>query len=189
MSHFDAAAWWAARLSSAGNLLAGRVVLTLGTFDALHVGHMELLAGCRALAGQNGCVVVGVNPDAFVQRFKGRAPLVPFAHRMEMLRACRFADAVVANIGGEDSRPAIEMVEPDIIAIGSDWEDRDYLGQLGVSEPWLDARGIRIEYLPRTRGESTSGIRERARAAPAADLAEIARNAETYRRDILGVRS
>jgi cytidyltransferase-like protein len=50
-------------------------VLTIGTFDLLHVGHLELLAGCRELAGGSGSVVVAVNRDAFVERYKGRRPV------------------------------------------------------------------------------------------------------------------
>lgn len=135
-----------------------RVVLTLGTFDLLHVGHLELLEASRALAG-DGRVVVGLNTDEFVERYKGRRTAQPYEFRAELLRACRFVDLVVANIGGEDSRPVIDMVRPDLLTIGDDWYKRDYLGQLQVTQEWLDDRKLRIAYIPRTRGVSTSGIR------------------------------
>lgn len=148
-----------------------RVVYTGGTFDRLHVGHLELLAACRELAGWNGRVVVGLNSDAFVEQYKGRPPVEPFAQRAEMLRACRFVDLVVANTGAADSRPAIDVVMPDLLAIGDDWLDivpaddtthdpqARYLAQLGVTHEWLDARGLRIEYVSRTRGVSSSARR------------------------------
>lgn len=135
------------------------IVLTLGTFDLLHIGHLELLETCTKLAGPRGRVVVGLNSDVFVERYKGRAPAQPYAVREELLRACRFVDLVVRNLGEEDSRPVIETIHPDLLAIGDDWLDRDYLGQLGVTAEWLQERRLAIEYVPRTRGTSTTAIR------------------------------
>lgn len=136
------------------------IVLTLGTFDLLHVGHLELLSACRALAGQSGRVVVAVNRDEFVARFKGHAPTQPLDQRREMLESCRFVDATVINAGDERAGHVLGYVVPDIIAVGDDWRDRDYLGQLGIDQDYLDAHGIRVVYIARTRGVSTSGIRE-----------------------------
>lgn len=138
-------------------------VLTIGTFDILHPGHLELLAECRRLAA-GGPVFVGVNRDEFVQRYKGRLPSQPLAHRMEILGALRDVDAVAINTGDEDSAPLIEACEPDIIAIGDDWLDPDdderrYLRQLGITRDFLTDRGIRIEYVPRTRGLSSTALR------------------------------
>ena len=45
-----------------------KAVLTLGTFDLFHEGHVNLLARCRMLAGRNGLVVVALNPDEFVEQ-------------------------------------------------------------------------------------------------------------------------
>lgn len=133
-------------------------VLTIGTFDLFHYGHVRLLARCAALAGSSGLVVVAVNPDDFIAAYKGRAPVVPLAGRMEVVGACRYVDRVVEN-SGLNSGPAIELVEPDVIAVGDDWRERDYLGQLGITQAWLDKRGIRIVYLPRTEGISSSMLR------------------------------
>lgn len=135
------------------------IVLTLGTFDLLHVGHLELLETCRNITGPGGCVVVGLNSDAFVERYKGRAPMQEYSVREELLRACRFVDLVVRNLGDEDAKPTIEMVHPDLLAIGDDWLDRDYLGQLGITAEWLQERRLAIEYIPRTRGTSSTEMR------------------------------
>lgn len=134
-------------------------VLTLGTFDLLHYGHVRLLLRCRMLAGRSGEVVVAVNPDEFVADYKGRAPVVSLAGRMEVLRAIRYVDRVVVG-SGHSSLPIIEQVMPSFIAIGDDWKHRDYLGQLGVSQEWLDERRISIVYLPYTDGVSTSQLRD-----------------------------
>jgi cytidyltransferase-like protein len=139
-------------------------ILTIGTFDLLHVGHMELLAACRQMAGTAGSVVVAVNRDAFVARFKGRTPAQDLDRRLEMVRACRFVDAAVVNLGDEDAGLVIDVVRPDLLAIGDDWldvghDERRYLAQLGITPGWLLERGLRVEYVPRTRGESTSALR------------------------------
>ena len=50
---------------------------------------------------------------------------------------------------------------PDIIAVGSDWEGRDYYSQMGFTQNWLDARGISLVYLPYTIGISSTDIKNR----------------------------
>ena len=137
-------------------------VLTIGTFDRLHVGHLELLEACRYMVGA-GTVSVAVNRDAFVERFKGATPQ-PLAHRMEMLRALRVVDQVYVNVGDEDAGLVIDVVGPDMLAIGDDWldpghDERRYLAQLGITHEWLAERGLRIDYVPRTRGVSSSALR------------------------------
>lgn len=142
-------------------------VLTIGTFDLLHPGHLDLLRACRDLAGAHGHVVVAVNPDDFVERFKRRRPVQALAARMEMLRACRSVDAVLVNLGEERADLVIDTVRPDLLVIGDDWKDRDYLGQLRIDQAFLDSRGILIEYIPRARDWSTTGIRTAINETPA----------------------
>lgn len=136
-----------------------KAVLTLGTFDLFHWGHVNLLARCRMLAGREGLVVVALNPDEFIEQYKGRPPVIPYHGRLSVLAACKYVDRVVCNYGGADSKPIIEAVGPDIIAVGDDWAHKDYYGQLRVTPLWLEERNIRIEYLPYTREISSSLIR------------------------------
>jgi cytidyltransferase-like protein len=140
-------------------------VLTIGTFDLLHVGHLELLEGCRALAGGSGSVVVAVNRDAFVERYKGRRPVRSLEHRLELVRGLADVDAGVVNLGDEDSGLVIDLVAPDHVAIGDDWldpgrDERRYLAQLGITAAWLSDRRLAVTYLPRTRGASTTATRQ-----------------------------
>lgn len=123
------------------------VVYTGGTFDMFHAGHAALLCECRKLAGAEGRVVVALNTDAFIASYKGRAPICSYSEREAVLRACRYVDEVVQNRMGADSRPTIEAVRPDIIAIGTDWAGRDYYLQMGFDQPWLDARRITLLYV------------------------------------------
>jgi cytidyltransferase-like protein len=136
-----------------------RAVLTIGTFDLYHEGHVNLLARCRMLAGRDGTVVVALNPDEFIERYKGHAPVIPYAGRLAVLQTCRYVDRVVCNYGGSDAKPIIEVIGPDIIAVGDDWASKDYLAQLMVTSEWLATRRIKIEYLPYTQGISSSLIR------------------------------
>lgn len=135
------------------------IVYTGGTFDLFHAGHVNLLRRCRRLAGEDGEVVVALNTDDFVESFKGKRPVIPFEDRAQMLRACRFVDRVVRNDGGPDSKPTIELVSPDLIVVGSDWLEKDYLGQMGFTEAWLRERGIGLCYLPYTEGVSSTSLR------------------------------
>lgn len=134
------------------------IVYTGGTFDGLHAGHLALLGYCRDLSGADGKVFVGLNRDEFVERYKGHPPQHSYATRQRELMTTRRVDHVVANVGDEDSRLAIEGVAPAVVVIGSDWHAKDYLDQMGFDFDWLDRRRIVLAYAPRpSGGPSTSG--------------------------------
>ena len=137
----------------------GLVVYTGGTFDLFHAGHVELLRRCSEL----GAVTVSLNTDEFIEAYKGRKPVISYEERAKVLDACRYVDRVVPNIGGNDSRIAIDLVKPDLIVIGSDWARRDYHAQMSFTQEWLDDRGIGLCYIPYTRGISTTDIKTRMR--------------------------
>lgn len=137
----------------------GLVIYTGGTFDLFHAGHVELLRRCAEL----GSVVVSLNTDEFIEAYKGRKPVISYEERAKVLDACRYVDRVVPNIGGNDSRIAIDLVKPDLIVIGSDWAQRDYHAQMSFNQEWLDERGIGLCYVPYTRGISTTDIKTRMR--------------------------
>ena len=139
------------------------VVYTGGTFDLMHVGHLELLKGCREIAGVYGKVVVALNTDEFVQQFKAKTVVCSYKQRREVLESTRYVDLVVCNTGCQDSKPSIEVVQPDAIVIGADWEKTAYMTQMGFTDEWLEERGIELIFLERTTGVSTSGLRTRAK--------------------------
>ncbi len=138
------------------------IVYTGGTFDLFHVGHVRLLKHCRDYAGINGPVVVAVNTDEFAASYKD-APICPLAERMEMVAACKWVDRVTVNYGGADSKPVIEAVAPDLIVVGDDWENKDYCGQMGFTDEWLNEHNIRLRYVPYTGHVSTTIIKLRIR--------------------------
>lgn len=134
-----------------------RVAYTGGTFDMLHVGHIELLQYCREVADK---VVVSLNTDEFIKRYKGKSPVIPYVQRMEMLLSTKYVDEVVPNFGGEDSKPAILEVNPDVIVIGMDWLDKDYCKQMSFTPKWLSENNISLLYVPRTTGISTTKLKK-----------------------------
>jgi glycerol-3-phosphate cytidylyltransferase len=137
--------------------LAKQLVYTGGTFDLFHSGHVNLLRRCARM----GRVVVALNTDEFIEEYKGKRPVCSYEERAIVLRACRYVDEVVANTGGADSRPTIEAVAPDIIAIGTDWARKDYYKQMMFDQDWLDERGIALIYIPYTSGISTTNLKAR----------------------------
>ena len=134
-----------------------RKVYTGGTFDLPHHGHFRLLQR----AYDFGRVVVGLNTDEFILQYKGKAPIMSFDERKEILMACRWVDEVVPNYGGADSKIAIDIVKPDYIIIGSDWARKDYYKQMDFTQDWLDERGIGLIYVPYTQGISSTDLKTR----------------------------
>lgn len=132
-------------------------IYTGGTFDLFHAGHVNFLYKCAEL----GRVTVALNTDEFITSYKGRGPVCSYEEREAVLQACVWVDEVIPNYAGADSRPAIESVQPDIIAIGTDWARRDYHAQMGFDQDWLDDRDISLIYIPYTAGISTTNLKER----------------------------
>lgn len=128
-----------------------RKVLTIGTFDIPHFGHAAFLARCAEL----GSLVVGVNSDAFVLRYRKVPPLYPQEERMSIIGALY---PVIVNDG--PGRDLIDGYRPDFLVVGTDWARRDYLAQIDVTQDWLDERGIAVVYMP-GRTMSTSDIKAR----------------------------
>jgi glycerol-3-phosphate cytidylyltransferase len=130
-------------------------VLTFGTFDLLHYGHMRLL---QRLAERGSHLVVGLPVDGIVAAAKGRPPFYPYAIRREMLLHTRYVDEVVPHDGEVDGTGRIKLVATKIalvralaideVGMGDDWRgDYDFL-----------APYCRVVYLERTPGISTTAI-------------------------------
>ncbi|MEK9767532.1 MAG: adenylyltransferase/cytidyltransferase family protein [Betaproteobacteria bacterium] len=141
-----------------------KVLYTGGTFDLFHSGHVNFLKACKNIVGDEGEVVVALNTDEMIKDSKKVEPL-PYKEREAVLLSCRYVDRVVENVGGMDSKPAILGVNPDIIAIGTDWSPgyKDYYKQMNFTQEWLDEHQITLVYVPYTQEISSTKIRERLR--------------------------
>lgn len=132
-------------------------IYTGGTFDLYHGGHVQFLEKCS----KYGDVVVALNTDEFIEKYKGRKPVMTFAERYECLRGCKYVHEVIANLSGADSRPTIEAVNPKMIVIGDDWLEKDYCAQMGFTLEWLAERRIELKYVPYTKNISSTEIKKR----------------------------
>ncbi|MFF1308520.1 D-glycero-beta-D-manno-heptose 1-phosphate adenylyltransferase [Streptomyces sp. NPDC058307] len=144
----------AARVRAAG----GTVVAAGGCFDLLHAGHVALLQAARRTGD---CLVVCVNSDASVRRRKGSGrPLVPLADRVRVLRALECVDAV-AVFDEDTPERLLGELRPHIWAKGGDYA-LARLPEASLVESW----GGQVVLFPYLDGRSTTGIAERAAAAP-----------------------
>ena len=135
----------------------GLEVYTGGTFDLVHSGHVNFLRRCAEI----GHVTVALNTDEFIEAYKGKRPIMSYAEREAILLGLRYVERVIPNVGGADSRIAIELVKPDMVIIGSDWARKDYYTQMGFDQNWLDDREIGLCYIPYTKGISTTDLKGR----------------------------
>ena len=123
-------------------------VLTYGTFDLLHYGHINLLRRAKALGDY---LVVAVSTDDF-NEIKGKKAYHNYETRKLMLEAVRYVDLVIPEENWEQKIDDVKKYDIDIVVMGSDWagSDRfDYLKEY-----------CEVVYLPRTEGVSTTQIKE-----------------------------
>src|SRR5690606_23381944 len=126
---------------------------------------MYLFQQCRKIAGSDGVVNVAVNPDEFVEEFKGQRPIQSYAERRAILSANKYIDNLFPT-PGPDAKPLIEIIKPDFIVIGSDWAPpRDYYAQLDITQEYLYQKGIGLLYLDRVGEHSSTNLKERIRAS------------------------
>ncbi|MBI4803221.1 MAG: adenylyltransferase/cytidyltransferase family protein [Elusimicrobia bacterium] len=133
--------------------LAGKkTVFTNGVFDLLHCGHVALLEKARSMGN---ILIVGVNTDASVRRFKGPArPLNRLRDRARVLAALEAVDMVVA-FGRDTPYELLKVLKPDILVKGADYG----AGQIVGRE--FAGRTVRA---PLVKGISTTGLIERLKA-------------------------
>jgi glycerol-3-phosphate cytidylyltransferase len=131
-------------------------LLTIGTFDIPHAGHAAFLRRCERFADE---IIVGINTDAFVTRYKGEPPVFSGRERAALIKAMGY----LTHPNDGPGRKLIEDLEPDIIAIGTDWAKKDYHAQIATPIEYFEAHGIAMLYLPYTEGISTTLLKERLR--------------------------
>lgn len=129
-----------------------------GTFDIIHPGHIKLFRWAKFSFGE---VVVALNTDEFILRYKGKAPAMTFEQRADVLRELRSVDRVVTNTGDEDSRPSIIEARPDVIAVGSDWTRDRILKQLNITEGFLRQYSINLVIYGNSDPIHSSDIKKR----------------------------
>ena len=122
-------------------------VITYGTYDLLHYGHINLLRRARELGDY---LIVGLSSDEFNHDEKGKECYFSFEQRKTMLEAVRFVDQVIPESCWEQKRSDIQEYDVDIFVMGDDWK-----GQFD----YLEEEGVKVVYLERTPEISTTQIK------------------------------
>ena len=129
-----------------------RTVLTFGTFDVFHVGHLRVIERAAELGDR---LVVGVSADALNLAKKGREPVFSQAERMAIVAALRHVDGVFLEESLELKRQYLLEHGADVLVMGDDWAGR-----------FDEFRDIcEVVYLPRTPAISTTALIEKIAAA------------------------
>lgn len=126
-------------------------VVTFGTYDLFHVGHLNILRRAKDLGDR---LVVGVSSDELNYRKKRIRPTYPLDHRMAIVESVRFVDEVFVEHAMEEKREYLLEHRADILVMGDDWEGR--------FDEFLDI--CRVVYLPRTVGISSTDVKVRIRS-------------------------
>ena len=132
--------------------MTGVVGYTTGVYDMFHIGHLNVLRRARMACDH---LVVGVTTDELSLAVKGKAPVIPFPERMEIVRAVRHVDEVVPQ-NSMDKLAAWEELRFDAVFVGDDWKGTDKWNAL---ERDFAARGVRVHYFPYTTHTSSTLLR------------------------------
>jgi choline-phosphate cytidylyltransferase len=125
-------------------------VITFGTFDILHVGHLNILERARS---EGNWLAVGVSTDALNLTKKERPPVYSFIERKRLVGALKCVDEVFAEESLQQKREYILRYRADVLVMGEDWRGR--------FDEYSDI--CRVVYLPRTPLISTTATIERIR--------------------------
>lgn len=125
---------------------AQRTVLTYGTFDLFHPGHVQVLKRARELGTR---LVVGLSTDEFNAK-KGKKSVISFEDRKVVLEACRHVDEVFAEEDWDQKMSDAVRLNADVFVMGDDWTGKfDFLTEVCT-----------VVYLARTPNVSTTQIKQ-----------------------------
>ena len=123
-----------------------RTILTYGTFDLLHIGHINLLKRAKGLGDK---LIVALSTDEFNWVEKQKTCTNSYADRKVILESLRFVDLVIPEENWEQKNTDVEKYNVDVFVIGDDWEGHfDFLKDK-----------CEVVYLPRTANVSTTDIK------------------------------
>lgn len=122
-------------------------VITYGTFDLFHIGHLNILKRAKELGDY---LIVGVSSDRFNLE-KGKICVIPEAERMEIVSAIKYVDEVILEDSWEQKVEDIVKNDIDTFVMGDDWK-----GKFDDLKEYCN-----VEYLPRTSGISTTELKEK----------------------------
>lgn len=123
-----------------------KTVLTYGTFDVFHIGHLKILERLKALGDR---LIVGVSTDEF-NMLKNKRSLLSYEDRSAVVAAIRYVDLVIPETSWGQKLDDIKRYNADIFGIGDDWTGKfDHLKSY-----------CEVVYLPRTLNVSSTNVRQ-----------------------------
>lgn len=122
-------------------------VITYGTYDLLHYGHINLLRRAKALGDY---LIVALSTDDFNQNEKHKVTYFSFEQRKQLLEAIRYVDLVIPENNWEQKKTDVHLYHIDTFVMGDDWQGRF---------DFLRAEGVEVVYLPRTPEISTTRMK------------------------------
>lgn len=127
-----------------------KIVFTNGCFDLVHAGHISSFEQAKQFGD---VLIVGLNGDESIKRIKGeKRPIVEEKYRAKLLSSLSLVDYVV--IFKEDTpQDLIEMIKPDILVKGKDWEGKNVAGQ-----EFVESYGGKVQFIDLEQGLSTTNI-------------------------------
>lgn len=129
-------------------------VLTVGVYDLIHIGHVNLFKNAKKLAGGGGKLIVAVQDSAVVLKYKPEAKLVySTEERMYMVKSIRFVDEVIVYEGVDE---IVKHTDFDIFVTGPDQKH----GGFQKAIEWCKQHGKEHVIIPRTEGISSSWLKE-----------------------------
>lgn len=123
-------------------------VITYGTFDLLHYGHINLLERAKALGDY---LIVAISTDEFNSKEKNKKTYFTFEQRKKLLEALRCVDLVISEENWEQKKSDVHLYQVDTFVIGDDWKGKF---------DFLEDEGVEVVYLPRTPEISTTQIKK-----------------------------
>lgn len=123
-------------------------VITYGTFDLLHYGHINLL---RRAKEQGDYLIVVLSTDEFNWNMKQKKCYFPYEQRKQLLEAIRYVDLVIPEENWEQKRTDVKEYHVDKFVMGDDWRGKF---------DFLEEEGVEVVYLPRTPEISTTAIKK-----------------------------
>lgn len=119
--------------------------ITYGTFDLLHIGHINLI---RRIKENCDYLIVGVSTDSFNEK-KGKKSVYNFNDRAEIIKSLRYVDLVIPENNWEQKKIDIQNHKVDVFYMGDDWLGKfDFLNKFCA-----------VKYLSRTENISTTEIK------------------------------
>ena len=126
---------------------------TTGVYDMFHIGHLRLLKKAKLHCDY---LIVGVSSDELVQSYKGKSPVIPLAHRMEIVSALKYVDEVIIQTD-RDKLKAFHEIGFNVMFVGDDWKGDPLFEEL---EKELNKNDASIVYFKYTKKVSSTKFTE-----------------------------